>query len=42
MKFLVKADDISKKFKDSYISVEHLMLAIMEVDKNGPTKTNIK
>ncbi|SCJ71797.1 Chaperone protein ClpB [uncultured Clostridium sp.] len=35
---LVKADSIAKEFKDSYISVEHLMLAIMEVDKNGPTK----
>ncbi|MGL5380292.1 ATP-dependent chaperone ClpB [Clostridium sp.] len=34
---LVKADDISKQFEDSYISVEHLMLAIMEVDKNGST-----
>ena len=35
---LVKADSIAKEFKDSYISVEHLMLAIMDVDKNGPTK----
>ena len=35
---LVKADSIAKDFKDSYISVEHLMLAIMDVDKNGPTK----
>ena len=35
---LVKAEDISSKFKDSYVSVEHLMLAIIEVDKNGPTK----
>ncbi|MBD7913030.1 ATP-dependent chaperone ClpB [Clostridium cibarium] len=32
---LVKAEDISKKFKDSYISVEHLMLSIMEVDSKG-------
>ncbi|MDD6794379.1 MAG: ATP-dependent chaperone ClpB [Clostridiaceae bacterium] len=32
---LVKAEEISKKFEDSYISVEHLMLAIMDVDKNG-------
>ncbi len=32
---LIKADEISKKFEDSYISVEHLMLAIMEVDKDG-------
>ena len=35
---LVKADSIAKDFKDSYISVEHLMLAIMDVDKNGSTK----
>ena len=35
---LVKAEDISNKFKDSYVSVEHLMLAIIDVDKNGPTK----
>ncbi|WP_297630081.1 ATP-dependent chaperone ClpB [uncultured Clostridium sp.] len=32
---LIRAEDISKKFEDSYVSVEHLMLAIMEVDKNG-------
>ncbi|GAB6169402.1 ATP-dependent chaperone ClpB [Clostridium carnis] len=36
---LVKAEDIAKKFEDSYISVEHLMLSIIEVDKNGPAKT---
>ena len=30
---LVKADDLAKKFGDSYISVEHLMLAIIDVDK---------
>ena len=35
---LVKADDLAKKFGDSYISVEHLILAIIDVDKNGPTK----
>ena len=35
---LVKAEQIADKFKDSYISVEHLMLAIIKVDKNGPTK----
>lgn len=35
---LVEADKIAKDFKDSYISVEHLMLAILDVDKNGPTK----
>ena len=32
---LIKAEAISKKFEDSYISVEHLMLAIMEVDNKG-------
>ena len=33
---LVKAEEIADSFKDSYISVEHLMLAIFDVDKNGP------
>ncbi len=32
---LIKAEEISKQFEDSYISVEHLMLAIMDIDKNG-------
>ncbi len=32
---LVKAEDISAKFNDSYVSVEHVMLAIMDVDSNG-------
>ena len=32
---LVKAEEIAKDFKDSYISVEHVMLAIMDVDKKG-------
>lgn len=32
---LLRAEEISKEFKDSYISVEHLMLAIIDVDKNG-------
>ena len=35
---LVKADDLAKKFEDSYISVEHLMLAIIEVSKSGEIK----
>lgn len=35
---LIAADEIAKEFKDSYISVEHLMLAILDVDKNGATK----
>ncbi|MEG1002226.1 ATP-dependent chaperone ClpB [Clostridium sp.] len=34
-KVLIKAEDISKKFEDSYVSVEHLMLAIIEVEKDG-------
>ena len=32
---LVKAQDISEKFHDSYISVEHVMLAIMDIDSKG-------
>ncbi|WP_101772952.1 ATP-dependent chaperone ClpB [Peptostreptococcus faecalis] len=32
---LVKAEKISEDFKDSYVSVEHLMLAIFEVEKNS-------
>ncbi|MDU1411332.1 MAG: ATP-dependent chaperone ClpB [Clostridium sp.] len=32
---LVKAEDISRSFEDSYISVEHVMLAIMDVDSRG-------
>ncbi len=35
---LVKAEDIAKKFEDSYISVEHVMLAIIDVDKKGEVK----
>lgn len=31
---LVKAEDVAKKFKDSYISVEHVMLGIMDIDSN--------
>ncbi|AKC61171.1 clpB protein [Clostridium sporogenes] len=31
----VKAESIAKDFKDSYISVEHVLLAIMDVDKNN-------
>ncbi|WP_186431233.1 ATP-dependent chaperone ClpB [Clostridium sp. BSD9I1] len=31
----IKAEDISKKFKDSYISVEHIMLSIMDIDSKG-------
>lgn len=31
---LVRAESISVDFKDSYISVEHLMLAIFDVEKN--------
>ena len=32
---LVKAENIATEFKDSYISVEHVMIAMMDVDKNG-------
>lgn len=28
----IKAEDISKKFNDSYISVEHVMMAMMDMD----------
>ena len=31
---LIKAEEISKQFEDSYVSVEHLMLAIIEIDNN--------
>jgi len=39
---LIKAEEISKQFEDSYVSVEHLMLAIMEVDKNGEVSKILK
>lgn len=32
---LIKAEELSKEFGDSYISVEHLMLSIMDIDKDG-------
>ena len=32
---LIKAESISKEFKDAYISVEHVMLAIMDMESNG-------
>lgn len=31
----IKAEEISKQFNDSYISVEHLMLAMMDMDSKG-------
>lgn len=34
---LLEAENIAKKFEDSYISVEHLMIAIIRKDKNGQT-----
>ena len=37
---LVKAEEISKQFEDSYVSVEHLMLALMDVGK-GTEVSNI-
>ena len=39
---LVKAEEISKQFKDSFVSVEHLMLALMDVDSNGPVGEILK
>ena len=39
---LIKAEEISKKFEDSYISVEHLLLAIMDVDKNTEVSKILK
>jgi ATP-dependent Clp protease ATP-binding subunit ClpB len=39
---LIKAEEISKQFEDSYVSVEHLMLAIIEVDKNGQVSKILK
>ncbi|WP_297518259.1 ATP-dependent chaperone ClpB [uncultured Clostridium sp.] len=32
---LIRAEELSKEFGDSYISVEHVMLAMMEIDKVG-------
>ncbi|MGL4106458.1 ATP-dependent chaperone ClpB [Clostridium sp. LP20] len=32
---LVKAEEIAKKFEDSYISVEHLMLSILDKERKG-------
>ncbi|MGL4655806.1 MAG: ATP-dependent chaperone ClpB [Sarcina sp.] len=32
---LIRAEELSKDFGDSYISVEHVMLAMMEIDKDG-------
>ena len=31
----IKAEDYAKNFKDSFISVEHVMLAIMDIDEKG-------
>ena len=39
---LLKAEEISKDFKDSYISVEHLMLAMIELEKNTATGKILK
>ena len=49
---LIKAEEISKEFKDSYISLEHVMLAIMDIEskkavvrilkQNKKKKNNIK
>ncbi len=38
---LIKAESISKDFKDSYISVEHVMLAIMDIEGSNSTISKI-
>ncbi len=32
---LIKAEEVAEKFKDSYISVEHVMLSIMDIESKG-------
>lgn len=39
---LIKAEEISKQFEDSYISVEHLMLAIMEINNKTEVSNILK
>ncbi|MCE5222258.1 MAG: ATP-dependent chaperone ClpB [Clostridium sp.] len=39
---LIKAEEISKQFEDSYVSVEHLMLAIIELDNNSQVSKILK
>ena len=39
---LIKAEELAKKFEDSYISVEHLMLAILDKEKLGPVGDILK
>ena len=39
---LIKAEELTKKFEDSYISVEHLMLAILDKEKSGPVGDILK
>ena len=39
---LIKAEELAKKFEDSYISVEHLMLAILDKKKSGPVGDILK
>ena len=39
---LLEAEKIADKFGDSYISVEHLMIAIIRKDKNGQTGSILK
>ena len=33
---LIKAEEISKEFKDAYINVEHVMIAIIDIESNTP------
>ena len=37
-----KAEKIAQNFKDSYISTEHIMLAMMELNKNDPVSVILK
>ncbi len=39
---LLKAEDISAQFNDSYVSVEHVMLAIIDIDSKGVVGKSLK
>lgn len=38
----IKAEEYAKNFKDSFISVEHVMLAIMDIDEKGVVGSLLK
>lgn len=38
----IRADEISTRFKDSYVSVEHILLSMMEVDSKGAVGNILK